>query len=68
MPTKQTHTMVMTDAQLGTITGGIILNNGGRRGGNRSDKRTRPGQRDEPRRIAEWWEIECWEAGPHRPR
>ena len=68
MPTKQTDTMVMTDAQLETITGGIILNNDGRHGGNRSDKRKRPGQRDEPRRVAEWWEIECWGAGPHRPR
>ena len=68
MPTKQTDTMVMTDAQLKTIAGGIIGHDEGTNGKNRSDKRRRSGQRDEPRRVAEWWEIECWGAGPHRPR
>ena len=68
MPTKQIDTMVMTDAQLETITGGIIGHDEGTNGNNRSDKRRRSGQRDEPRRVAEWWEIECWGAGPHRPR
>ena len=54
MTTKQNDTMVMSDAQLETITGGIM--------------RKRPGQREEPRRVAELWEIEYWGAGPHHPR
>ena len=60
METKLTDPTMMTSAQLEFISGGI-------------KKRPRPGQRDEPREapldVANGrWELECWGAGPHRPR
>ena len=46
--TQQHDTMALTDAQLETIAGGMLLNNDGRRGNDRSGKRKRPGQGEEP--------------------